>query len=117
MNAAAWGRVAIGCHLLLLGLVFGWIVWFPQAQHWPRPLLLMLVVLPLALPLRGLLHGRPRSHLWAAFLSLPYALHGGAELWVGEVAWWLPLSELLCALGLFLCCAQFLRAIPSPSAP
>jgi uncharacterized membrane protein len=114
MSAAAWGRAAIASHLLLLGLVFSWVIWFLPAQHWPRPLLLVLVVLPLALPLRGLLHGRPHSFFWAAFLSLPYALHGGAECWVGEYSVWLPLAELLCALGLFLSSAQYLRSSIPP---
>ena len=109
MGARVWGRIAIGSHLLLLGLVFSWIIWFLPPQHWPRPLLLLLTVLPLAIPLRGLLHGKPNSHFWAAFLSLPYMLHAGSELWVSEFSIWLPLAELLFALGLFFSSVIHLR--------
>ncbi|MEO5344157.1 MAG: DUF2069 domain-containing protein [Gammaproteobacteria bacterium SHHR-1] len=100
--------LAILSLLSLLGLVLGWIIWFIEPPHWPRPLLILLAALPLALPLRGMLYGRYRSHLLAAYLSLLYALHGGSELWVSERLW-LPLLEVVLALCLFFCCALFVR--------
>lgn len=42
------------------------------ASSWPRPLRLLFLVLPLLLPLRGLLNGRPLSYIWASLLSLFY---------------------------------------------
>lgn len=100
--------LAVTSLLLLLALVFSWILWFLTPPHWPRPLLILLAALPLALPLRGMLYGRYRSHLLAAYLSLLYALHGGSELWVAD-HFWLPLLEVLLALSLFFCCALFVR--------
>ncbi len=100
--------LAIISLILLLSLVFTWIVWFLTPPHWPRPLLILIAAVPLALPLRGMLYQRYRSHLLAAYLSLLYALHGGSELWVSDQLW-LPLLEVLLALSLFFCCALFVR--------
>ncbi|MBF0256643.1 MAG: DUF2069 domain-containing protein [Gammaproteobacteria bacterium] len=100
--------LAILSLLGLLALIFSWIIWFVTPPHWPRPLLILLAALPLALPLRGMLYRRYRSHLLAAYLSLLYALHGGSELWVAERLW-LPLLEVVLALSLFFSCALFVR--------
>jgi uncharacterized membrane protein len=114
MNACRLSRViALTSLLLLLSLVFSWIVWFLPPLHWPRPLLLLLAALPLALPLRGMLDGAVRSHLLAAYLSLLYALHGGAELWAGDSPLWLPLLEALLAVILFFSSVLYIRFYPA----
>lgn len=101
--------IALTSLLLLLALVFSWIVWFLQPPHIARPLLLIVAAMPLALPLRGMLHERGNSYLLAAFLSLLYALHGGSELWVGQHTIWLPLLETLLAVTLFFSATLHIR--------
>lgn len=99
MNKARFsGRIAVTGHLLLLTLIFAWIAVIDPPQYWPRSLLLLIAVLPLALPVRGLLYGRPRSFLYSALISLPYALHGASELYVGSERFDLPLAELMLSL-------------------
>lgn len=39
---------------------------------WPVAGALIVLVGPLLLPLRGLLHGRPHTHIWTSFLALFY---------------------------------------------
>lgn len=101
--------LALACHLLLLGLLFAWVVWFLEPPHWPRPLLILLGILPLALPLRGLLHERPSGYLWTLTLALVYAMHGATELWMGEQKPWLPAAETALALALFVSASFALR--------
>jgi uncharacterized membrane protein len=101
--------LALGCHLLLLGLLFAWVVWFLEPPHWPRPLLILLGILPLALPLRSVLYERPSGYLWTLVLALVYAMHGITELWMGEQKPWLPAAETVLGLGLFLSASFALR--------
>lgn len=101
--------LAIACHLALLGLLFVWLVWFLEPPHWPRPLLILLVVLPLAFPVRGLLDQRPSSYLWSLALALVYAMHGATELWLGTEQPWLSTLEMLFALATFVSASLALR--------
>ncbi len=110
MSSRTTGIIAVTSYLLLLTLVFSWIVWFLPPTHWPRPMLLLIAVLPLAIPLRGLLHGRIRSFYWAAFLSLVYALHGGGDAWADPGNRWLGLSELILAVTVFTSATLHIRA-------
>ena len=109
MNEKLTGIVALTSYLLLLTLVFCWIIFFLQPPHWPRPILLVVAVLPLLLPLRGMLHGRTRSFFWAAFLSLIYVLHGGGDAWVDPSNLWLSLSEVLLASIFFISATLHIR--------
>lgn len=104
-----FGGIALASYFLLLGLLFLWVAAFPPPLHWPRPILLLTVVLPLALPVRGVLHDRPRAWFAAAFLSLVYALHGAAEIYVSPLASALPYAELGLALLLFFSAVLHLR--------
>lgn len=110
MNEKVTGFVALTSYFLLLTLVFCWIVLFLQPPHWPRPILLLIAVLPLLLPLRGMLYGRTRSFFWAAFLSLVYVLHGGGDAWVDPSNRWLSLSELVLATIFFISATLHIRS-------
>ena len=69
--------------LLLLGTL-GLALWVVPQQI-PRSLPMALYCIPLLLPLRGMLHGRPRSYIWAGFLSFAYfAL--GIDLAINRIA-------------------------------
>ena len=74
-------------------LFFGQIVWWGWLADdgTPRALLILLCAGPLLLPLRGLLHDRPRSYFWFDLLALGYFAGGVAGVWasggVNAVAW------------------------------
>ncbi|MBU0500120.1 MAG: DUF2069 domain-containing protein [Gammaproteobacteria bacterium] len=112
-----FGGVALASYFLLLGLLFLWVVAFTPPLHWPRPILLLIVVLPLALPVRGVLHDRPRAWFAVIFLSLVYALHGAAEVYVAPRASVLPYAELGLALTLFFSALLHLRGSDSGENP
>lgn len=60
----------------LLFLLLNWLSWYSPPVEIPRTIVLMMVVAPLLLPLRGLLHATRRSHQWSTFLALPYFAMG-----------------------------------------
>lgn len=74
LAAGHWQVIAVTGLLGLLAVSMLWALsWSPGAPH---PVWMMLKVIPLLFPLRGLLHGRRRTAQWASFLALPYLMGG-----------------------------------------
>lgn len=68
-----------------------WIIKLAPPQI-PKSIALAIGLLPLLLPLRGMIHGRVYTHSWAGFLALPYfafgvdaAIHRTEKPWLGMV--------------------------------
>ena len=82
--------VVLGCWAALF---FGQILWWGWLADdgAPRSLLIVLCAGPLLLPLRGLLHDRPRSYFWLDLLALGYFAGGvagvGVSGGVNAAAW------------------------------
>lgn len=72
--------VTLAGYFALLLLLLNWFIWIAPPVQLPRALLIILLVVPLLLPLRGLLYGRRRTHQWTSFLSLFYFLMG-VDVW------------------------------------
>ncbi|WP_428443067.1 DUF2069 domain-containing protein [Photobacterium sagamiensis] len=51
-------------------------------------------VLPLLLPLKGILEGKPYTHAWANFILMFYFLHALTILWIDGGERWLAWIEL-----------------------
>ena len=72
-------RIALTGYFLLLSLLLSWPTWIAPPQRLPVALILIISVIPLLFPLRGLLYGRPSAFTWAAYLSLFYFVHAVTE--------------------------------------
>jgi uncharacterized membrane protein len=90
-------RVAVAGHLGLILVVAAWTVWLDPPQRVPRALVLVLLTLPLLLPLRGILHGRPYTHAWVLFVALGYFVLG---VWHAAVPDERPYGLAIVALSL-----------------
>ncbi|MGB5259474.1 MAG: DUF2069 domain-containing protein [Gammaproteobacteria bacterium] len=62
-------------------LLTAWFSWLYPPTKAPTALTLLLIVGPLLLPLRGLLHARRYTVSWSCFLALLYFIHGVLEAW------------------------------------
>ena len=71
-----WLSVALTGYFGLFGLLLLWFAWLEPPHRLPVALVLLTLVGPLLLPLRGLLHGHPYTCAWAAFLALFYFMVG-----------------------------------------
>ena len=67
-----WQWLAVTGLLGLIATSMVWALWWSPGG--PYPGWMTIKVLPLLLPLRGLLHGRRRTAQWASFLPLPYLI-------------------------------------------
>ena len=84
----------------LLILLLAWSIWLAPHPRYPVSLVLIVLVGPLMLPLRGLLHARPYTHAWTSFLALYYFILGVDDIAAGAplVLAWL---ELILSVLLF----------------
>lgn len=75
----------------------------------PAGLVLLVLIGPLLLPLRGLLQGRPKSHFWASLLALLYLLHGAGEAFATPQDRPLAIMEITLALCLYIGALSYVR--------
>ena len=98
-----------GASLSLIALIVLCLLWeLVIAPVRPGGSLLALKVMPLLLPLRGVLRGNLYTLQWAAMLILLYFMEGVVRAWSDPA----PLSTLMAALEIafslvFYCCAIF----------
>ena len=101
----------LGASASLIALVFLCLAW----ELWLAPLRpggswLVLKVLPLLLPLRGILAGRRYTYQWASLFIWGYFIEGVVRAWseagaVRQLAW----LEILLSLAFFISAASYAR--------
>jgi uncharacterized membrane protein len=84
---------------LMLSLL-AWILIAPHSENFPTAAMLVLGVVPLLFPMRGLLYAKPYTHAWTSFLMLFYFSHSVGELYSGDSMLLYPLLALIFS---FLC--------------
>ena len=88
----------VGFFGLMLTLLF-WIVLPERSYLFPTSTLLAIALIPLLLPLRGLLHGKPYTHAWNSFLMLFYFTFAVGELYsAGQFDFYPTLAVLFSTL-------------------
>lgn len=111
MTPQRWAHgAAVAGHLGLIALLLAWftVIAPPAERGYVAPLLVLLTG-PLALGLRGILHGRRYTCAWTSLLSLGYFIHGAA-VYAGDGAHrWLGAVEAVLSLLLFTGCVVYVR--------
>ena len=92
-----------------LGLLTAWYSWLAPSTHFPRALVLVVAVVPLLFPLRGILHGRKYTFAWSCFLALLYFIHGVMEAYSSETNRHLGLLEVLFTTLWFVAAMAYVR--------
>ncbi len=104
---------ACGSLVALTVLCFAWELWLAPLR--PGGSWLVLKALPLLLPLRGTLRGRPYTYRWAMLLILLYFAEGSVRAWSERgVASHLALGEAALALVFFCAAIAFVRGARKP---
>lgn len=94
------------------GLFFLLMLWntlLAPVDYFPIAIILIIVITPLLLPLRGLLDARPKSCAWAAYVSLIYFIHGSSEAFVSADQRLLAILEVIFSLLLFFGATFYVR--------
>lgn len=94
----------------LISLLTLWTIWIapPANPGYVVPLLILLVA-PLLIPLRGILHGRRYTAAWTSLLAVFYFAHGVAAAWNTGALRWLGSVEIVLSLGLFAGCLLYVQ--------
>lgn len=71
-----------------------WITLAPHSENFPTAACLILALVPLLFPLRGLLHGKPYTFAWTLFLILFYFSHGVGEVYSADHFALYPMLEI-----------------------
>ena len=100
--------LAVGSLLALIMLGLAWELWLAPLR--PGGSWLALKVLPLCIPLAGLLKNRLYTYRWVSLLVWPYFIEGVVRA-SGDRAPgnWLALLEVLLCLALFVACVWHVR--------
>ena len=101
-------------YLGTLVLLMAWYAWLAPSPHFPVSLVLLVLVLPLLLPLRGLLHARRYTFAWSCFLALLYFTHGVMEAYSSVSMRYLGLLEVGLTTTWFLAAIAFVRMTKKP---
>jgi uncharacterized membrane protein len=97
----------LGLMLLLAGSVV-LAAWLSFA--WPRNLVVSaLMLVPLALPLAGIVRSHRRTFAWATLCIAPYFVYGLTELVANPAVRTIALAMLLSSLGLMAVLVAYLR--------
>lgn len=85
----------------LFALMMLWPTLLAPPERLPISMAIIIMVGPLLLPLRGLLHGRAYTFAWAGFIALIYLLHGMVEAYSSPDVRLLALVEVVFSLAFF----------------
>jgi uncharacterized membrane protein len=107
VSATRW--LAVGSLLGLIVLGLAWELWLAPLR--PGGSWLALKVLPLAIPLAGLLKNRMYTYRWVSLLVWLYFTEGVVRAWsdIGGTGRLLALLEVVLCLALFAACAWHVR--------
>lgn len=93
--------LALISYLLLLSWITVWQFLLVDERIYSTLFVTIIYILPLILPLRGLIAGRPYTHAWANFIVLFYVIHGFT------VAYAVPAERIHAIIELVLCSSMF----------
>ena len=108
-NTQHYRYLAITCHLLLLSLVGLWQFVLRPEPVYSTAFIVLIYIVPLLLPLPGMLKGKPYTHAWASFIVLFYILHGLTIMYAEFHEWLYASLELILATGMFVGCTVYAR--------
>ncbi len=110
MNTRLARILSLGSYLGLIAFGMAWAIRLGGLPRNQISITLVLMVLPLLIPLRGILHARHKALVWGMLVALLPLLHGGVTLWSdqGARALWGGL-ELLLALAYIVLGSLFIR--------
>jgi uncharacterized membrane protein len=100
--------LATGCLLGLIVLGLAWELWLAPIK--PGGSLLALKVLPLCIPLAGVLKNRMYTYRWVSLVVWLYFTEGVVRAWSDKTpSAWFALVEVLLCVALFAACALHVR--------
>lgn len=102
-------RMALSSHILLIAWMLLWYFVLSAEQKYSVVFILLVNIVPLLLPLHGIIKAKPYTHAWACFIVLWYLLHSITTLYAEPQDWWFAGIVLLLSSVMFVACSMFAR--------
>jgi uncharacterized membrane protein len=102
-HMALWGYLGLLIFIALTQLVYA------SASEFSLTFRVLFWIVPLLLPLLGIIRGKPYTHAWANFILMWYFLHSLTLLYVDFEHWYLAVIELLLTTIAFIGCTGYAR--------
>lgn len=108
-KTAFYRKLALISHILLLAWIAIWQFAITKEHSYSVPFVFLVYLLPLILPLHGVIKGKPYTHAWANFFILFYFMHSITVLYAVPAERIYAAIELVLAIGMFTGCCVFAR--------
>ena len=95
-----------------LGLLLWMVIWYfllPMTADYSVTFKILVYIVPLLLPLPGILQGKPYTYAWASFIVLLYFLHSITVIYAEPSQMLYAIIELFLAVGMFIGCSGYAR--------
>lgn len=102
-------KIALTGYIGLLILMPVWLLWLVPREDYSIGFVVGLYIVPLLLPLKGIIQDKPYTYAWANFIVIIYFLHGFTSLWVAQSELIFVLLELFFASCMFIGCTYYAR--------
>ncbi|CAH9054657.1 hypothetical protein PSECIP111951_01083 [Pseudoalteromonas holothuriae] len=102
-------RLALFGYIGLLILMPTWLYILAPREGYSNGFIFVVYILPLLLPLKGIIQDKPYTYAWANFIVMIYFIHSLSLLWVSpqEMLW--IMLELIFASSMFIGCTYYAR--------
>lgn len=102
-------QLALFSHIALLLWLTIWYFALSSKQDYSPVFIFVIYLLPLLLPLAGIIKAKPYTHAWSCFIVLWYFLHAITVMYAEPDYLLHAALELLLAIGMFVGCSMFAR--------
>jgi uncharacterized membrane protein len=102
-------KIALLGYIGLLILMPVWLIWLEPTEGYSIGFVFILYILPLLLPLKGIIQDKTFTYAWANFVVIIYFLHGFTLLWIGENNVLYVVLELVFSSLMFIGCTYYAR--------
>jgi len=101
--------LALGSHIMLILWMCIWYFGLLSTSEYSLVFIFLMYVMPLMLPLWGIIKAKPYTHAWASFIVLLYLLHAITVIYAEPSQIVFAAIELVLASAMFVGCAGFAR--------
>ena len=102
-------RMALVGYVGLLILMPTWMFLISPTEQYSNGFIFTFYILPLLLPLKGIIQDKPYTYAWANFIVMIYFIHSLTMIWIApeQLIW--ALLELAFATSMFIGCTYYAR--------
>lgn len=102
-------RIALFGYIGLLILMPLWMFVLAPREGYTFAFVFVMYILPLLLPLKGIIQDKPYTYAWANFVVMIYFMHSLTLLWITPNELMLALLELTLSCAMFIGCTYYAR--------